>query len=109
MEGELNKYYFKFEVSSHMVSSEDVFNCLSKNLKGLFLVSEHCPEKEENQAIKEMRESAKPRNQQSTVPIQFVWHDGTLSHIDAVNAESWICFENCTVEQIGAVLYVRGE
>lgn len=106
MEGELNKYYFKVEVSSHMVSSEDVFNCLSKNLKGLFLVSEHCPEKEENQAIKEIRELANPCVRQPSVPIQFVYlcRKGELYKVDDVSN-----IVSCTVEQIGAVLYVRGE
>ncbi len=50
-----------------------------------------------------------PVDQQRTVPIQFVWHDGCLYHEDSCRNMSIAIEENCTVEQIGAVLYVRGK
>lgn len=46
--------------------------------------------------------------QQPTVPIQFVCCGESVCRVDDVNVDS-LLKEGCTVEQIGAVLYVRGE
>jgi hypothetical protein len=46
---------------------------------------------------------------QPTVPIQFVWHDGVLYHETDCRYMGMGLEENCTVEQIGAVLYVRSK
>lgn len=47
--------------------------------------------------------------QQPSMPIQFVWNDGYLYHEDSLRNRGIPIEENCTVEQIGAVLYVRGK
>lgn len=46
--------------------------------------------------------------QQPVVPIQFVCCGELVCRVDDVNVDS-LLKEGCTVEQIGAVLYVRGE
>lgn len=49
--------------------------------------------------------------QQPSIPIQFVWRDGELyryeDFLTIVGLETTV--QGCTVEQIGAVLYVRAE
>ena len=47
--------------------------------------------------------------QQPCVPIQFVWHNGYVNHVSGFEDVSDDLFGNCEVEQIGAVLYVRGK
>lgn len=56
-------------------------------------------------------EIAKKESLQPTVPIQFVWHDGVIMRESAFLSFFGKPHESakCTVEQIGAVLYVRGE
>lgn len=58
---------------------------------------------------KEVSFTPESKIQQPSVPIQFVWHDGCLYHEDSCRNMELPIEENCTVEQIGAVLYVRGE
>lgn len=48
-------------------------------------------------------------SQQPSVPIQFVWYDGCLYHENSSRGLIDVIEENCTVEQIGAVLYVRSK
>lgn len=61
---------------------------------------------QESQATKEMKATAEPVKQYPTLPIQFVWCDGVLY---PVNESRPRAFSGVSVEQIGAVLYVRGE
>ncbi|QDP61709.1 MAG: hypothetical protein Unbinned4466contig1000_21 [Prokaryotic dsDNA virus sp.] len=49
-----------------------------------------------------------PSEHQPNVPIQFVCCGDSVCRVDDVNVDS-LLKEGCTVEQIGAVLYVRGE
>lgn len=62
----------------------------------------------ESQAIKEMRDLAVAAKQQPSVPVQFVMVETVLYPVEEFKAIT-SSIENCTVEQIGAVLYVRGK
>ena len=106
MEGNLEKNYYKVGVAGNDITPEDIHECLEANLDGMFVISKMT--EEENQAIKEMRESESPCKQQPTVPIQFVFCDGLVYAVDDVNTNG-LRFRGSDVEQIGAVLYVKGE
>lgn len=45
---------------------------------------------------------------QPCVPIQFIWHNGYLYRESDTAGIGMAIDESCEVEQIGAVLYVRG-
>ncbi len=95
-----------FKVGSTIkYNADEIYSALDKALDGFFVVSELVEAEESAPSI-----DIQTRNpQQPSVPIQFVWHNGCLYHeSDCVHMGIGL-EENCTVEQIGAVLYVRSK
>lgn len=88
-------------VSYEMVRKEELVNCNHE-------VNEwDCRDNvEDNPAISEMMQIAEARSQQPAVPIQFVY---LVDKGDLYSVDESPNIAGCTVEQIGAVLYVRGK
>lgn len=103
--------YFKIETENGPVTEDVVMDAL-KNTYGSVSEGDKVTEVdrvEDNPAIAEMKQTLECKPQQATVPIQFVWHDGCLYHENSCRGFMDAIEENCTVEQIGAVLYVRSK
>ena len=112
MEGKLKKNWFKVGVIGESVTTEDIHDALRSSVNGRFCVSEHDAEKEYEE-IKKIRGKFNQKTQHPTVPVQFIYYEDEkrLCYYDhamgvAGNGDGFV--KNCTVEQIGAVLYVRG-
>jgi hypothetical protein len=113
----MNKF-FSVAVENCNLTERDIFDCI-RGVTGQRIIAQECDYtgwvkkksgKKDNPAIAEMMQMAKvaPENQQPVVPIQFVYFvdKGELYNAEYLKAG---LHNECTVEQIGAVLYVKGK